>query len=61
MFAYTCEPCSFPIDRSKLAVAKFVRDLVMDPTNIRDVENYGNAVYLPYVVQSPLFTVVKDL
>lgn len=37
------------IDRSNLAVAKFARDLVMDPTNTRDVEKYGNAVYLPYV------------
>ena len=50
MFAHTCEHCSFVIDRNKLAVAKFARDLVMDPTNTRDIEKYGSAVYLPYVV-----------
>ncbi|KAF9643717.1 hypothetical protein BDM02DRAFT_3191302 [Thelephora ganbajun] len=47
MFAHTCKHCSFLITRSKLAVAKFVHDLVMDPTNTRDAEKYGNAVYLP--------------
>lgn len=47
MFTHTCKHCSFSIDRSKLAIAKFVRDLVMDPTNTRDAEKYGNAIYLP--------------
>ena len=51
MFAHDCENCKFSIDRSKLAVAKFVRDFVMDPTNTRDVEKYGNAIYLPCVYQ----------
>jgi len=55
MFAITCEHCSCPIDRSKLALAKFIRDFVMDPTNTRDVEKYGNATYLPYVDPSILF------
>lgn len=49
MFAHTCKHCLFLIDKSKLAVAKLARDLVMDPTNIRDAGKYGNAVYLPYV------------
>ena len=49
MFSHTCKHCSFSIDRSKLAVAKFARDFVMDPTNSRDAEKYGNATYLPYV------------
>jgi len=46
-FVHTCKHCSFLIDRSGLAVAKFVRDFVMDPTNTRDVEKYGNAIYPP--------------
>ena len=41
--------CSFVIDRGALAVAKFAREFVMDPTNTRDIERYGNAIYLPYV------------
>ena len=59
LFAHTCEHCSFSIDRSKLAVAKFARDFVMDPTNTRDVEKYGNAIYLPYVDLFVLFKVEK--
>lgn len=59
MFAHTCQHCSFLIDRSKLAVAKFVRDFVMDPTNTRDIEKYGNAIYLPYVYPSILLEEVN--
>ena len=59
MFTYTCEHCSFPVDRSKLAVAKFARDFVMDPTNTRDVEKYGSGVYLPYVDPFVMFKVAK--
>jgi len=59
MFAHTCEHCSFLIDRSKLAVAKFARDFVMDPTNTRDMEKYGNAIYLPYVDSFVLSRLVK--
>ena len=61
MFAHTCEHCSFAIDRSKLAVAKFARDFVMDPTNTRDVEKYGDAIYLPYVVPFTPFEVIKGV
>ena len=60
MFAHTCEHCSFAINRSKLAVAKFARDFVMDPTNTRDIEKYGDAIYLPYVVPCTPFEVIKD-
>ena len=55
-FAHTCAHCSFVIDRKTLAVAKFVREFVMDPTNTRDIERYGNAVYLPYA--HPFFLLV---
>ena len=58
MFTHTCKHCSFLIDRNKLAVAKFARDIVMDPTNTRDAERYGNAVYLPYANTSIMFKVV---
>lgn len=54
MFAHKCGKCSGLIDRDRLAVAKFARDFVMDPTNTRDVEKHGNAVYLPYVDSSIL-------
>ena len=59
MFSYDCEHCSFSIDRGKLAIAKFAHDFVMDPANTRDVERYGNAVYLPYVDPCILVMVVK--
>ena len=49
MFAHTCGQCSFSIERSNLAVAKFARDFVLDPSNTRDLKKYGNATYLPYV------------
>jgi len=52
MFTHTCEHCSLQIDRGKLALAKFAHEFVMDPANTRDVERYGNAVYLPYVGSS---------
>lgn len=58
-FAHACKHCSFLIDRDKLAVAKFARDFVMDPTNTRDAEKYGNAIYLPYVDPFTLYRVTK--
>ena len=57
MFSHTCEKCSFLIDRNKLAVAKFAHDFVMDPTNTRDVEKYGNALYLPYVATTAMLKI----
>ena len=59
MFAHACKHCSFLIDRGKLAIAKFAHDIVMDPTNTRDVERYGNAIYLPYANPFILFKVIK--
>ena len=46
-FTCVCDACRFTVTRENLAVAKFVRDLVKDPKNLRDVGQFGDAVYLP--------------
>ena len=46
-FTCVCESCKFVITREKLAVAKFVDDLIKDPKNLDDVSRFGDAVYLP--------------
>jgi len=46
-FTCVCHSCSFAITREKLAVTKFVDDLMKDPKNLDDVSRFGDAVYLP--------------
>jgi len=46
-FTCVCDACRFVVTRENLAVAKFVRDLVKDPKNLRYAAQFGNAVYLP--------------
>ena len=46
-FSYACTTCGFVVTRESLAVSKFVGDLVKDPRNVDDVNQFGDAVYLP--------------
>ena len=46
-FSCTCDACGFHVTRESLAVAKFVSDLVKDPKNLDDVNQFGDAVYFP--------------
>jgi len=46
-FSCVCTSCQLVVTREKLAVAKFVNDLVNDPKNLDDVNRFGDAVYLP--------------
>ena len=46
-FACVCDACQFVVTRENLAVVKFVRDLIKDPKNLRDVARFGDAIYLP--------------
>ena len=49
-FFTNCNACNFRITRETLAVAKFARDLVLDPNNPSDFFLYKCAVYLPCVI-----------
>ena len=46
-FTCTCSKCGFIVTRENLAVSEFVCDLVKDPKNANDVNQFGDAVYLP--------------
>jgi hypothetical protein len=51
-FVINCNssPCDFRITRETLAVAKFARDLVLDPNSPSDFFPLKCAVYLPYAI-----------
>lgn len=49
-FFINCGACNFRITRETLAVAKFARDLVLDPNSPSDFFVFKCAVYLPYVI-----------
>ena len=51
-FFINCDACSFRITRETLAVAKFARDLALDPNNPSDFFLFKCAAYLPYVIPS---------
>jgi len=46
-FRFNCRSCKFEITKESLAVAKFAVDMARDPSNLKDLKVYGNAVYLP--------------
>lgn len=46
-FKLLCSHCDYTITKQSLAVAKFARDIVRDPSNASEVVNFGNAVFLP--------------
>ena len=46
-FTCACSTCGFVVTRESLGVSKFVCDLVKDPKNVNDVNQFGDAVYLP--------------
>jgi hypothetical protein len=49
-FVINCSACNFHITRQTLAVAKFARDLVLDPNDPSDSFLFKCAVYLPYAI-----------
>lgn len=46
-FTSVCPRCDTLITREALAVAKFIRDIVLDPKNSTHVDMHGKGVYLP--------------
>ena len=48
-FLATCSGCSFAINKEKLAVFKFARNLVLDPKNEKDTLEYHHGIYLACV------------
>ena len=46
-----CAACDLTITKEVLGLAKFARDLVIDPQDQGDVKAYGNGVYMACVHQ----------
>ena len=49
-FLVNCGACNFRITREALAVAKFAKDVALDPNNPSDYFLFKCSVYLPYVI-----------
>lgn len=46
-FITVCPHCDTLVTRESLGVAKFIRDLVLDPNDNSHVQMHGKGVYLP--------------
>ena len=49
-FAVKCYNCGLVITKQTLGVAKFARDLVIDPDSPSDSRTYGQGVFMAYVI-----------
>ena len=46
-FATACPHCDALITRWTMAVAKFIKDIILDPKDSTHVQMHGKGVYLP--------------
>lgn len=46
-FLARCQKCPRIVTKEELGVGKFIRDAVLNPDHLCDIETHGSAVYLP--------------